>query len=169
MKVEFDHLPDKSRIWIYQCDRPFSPDEKDLIQQMAENFVTQWTAHGKDLKAGARVFYNQFLILSVNEKINGASGCSIDASVRFIREIENMFHVILTDRSKIAYLKDEKVTLTEFPRIKKEIENQTITGDTLIFNNLVQTKGALKDQWLIPARDSWMKKYLKISTGKTHD
>ncbi len=169
MKVEFDHLPDNSRIWIYQSDRPFSADEKDLIQQMAENFVTQWTAHGKDLKAGARVFYNQFLVLSVNEKINGASGCSIDASVRFIREIENLFHISLTDRSKIAYLKNEKVTLTEFPRIKKEIENQTITRDTLIFNNLVQTKGALKDQWLIPARDSWMKKYLKISTEKTHE
>jgi hypothetical protein len=169
MKIDFDLLPDNSRIWIYQSDRSFSSDEKDLIQQMADNFVTEWTAHGKDLKAGACILYDQFLILSVNEKINGASGCSIDASVRFIREIENTYRIILTDRSKIAYLKDGKVALTEFPRIKKEIENQTITGDTLIFNNLVQTIGALKDQWLIPARDSWMKKYLKINTEKTHE
>jgi hypothetical protein len=169
MKVEFEYLPDNSRIWIYQSDRPFTPDEKNHIQQMGEIFVTQWTAHGKDLKAGATILHNHFLVLSVNEKLNGTSGCSIDASVRFIREIENRFHVILTDRSKIAYMKDGKIKLTAFPRIKKEIENQTITGDTLIFNNLVQTKGALKDQWLIPARDSWMKRYLKTSTEKAHD
>lgn len=169
MKIDFDLIPDNSRIWIYQSDRPFNPDEQDLIQQMADNFVTIWTAHGKDLKAGACILYDQFLILSVNERINGASGCSIDESVRFIREIEKTFHINLTDRSKIAYLKDGQVTLTEFPRIKKEIENQTITGDTLIFNNLVQTKGALNDQWLIPAGESWMKKYLKINTGKAHE
>jgi len=169
MKVDFDYLPDNSRIWIYQSDKPFAPDQERLIQQMAEDFVTQWTAHGNHLMAGASVFYHQFLVLSVNENDHGASGCSIDASVKFIREIEHKFKVILTDRSKIAYMRNGEIALTEFPKIKKDIENQTITNDTLIFNNLVQTKGALKDQWLIPARDSWMKRYLTTSMEKAHD
>ncbi|MBR9999039.1 MAG: hypothetical protein KFF73_08710 [Cyclobacteriaceae bacterium] len=169
MKVDFDLLPGYSRIWIYQSDRPFTPQETELVGELSDEFLTEWTAHGHELKAAARILYDHFLILSVNEKINGVSGCSIDASVRFIREIESRLNIVLTDRSKIAFLKHGDVRMTDLRSIKNEIENQSITRDTLIFNNLVQTKGALKDQWLVPAGESWMKKYFNINTGKTHE
>lgn len=166
MKIDFNLLPDHSRIWIYQSNRPFSPDEKDKIHKMAADFVTEWTAHGNELKAGAGIFYDHFLILSVNERTSCVSGCSIDASVRFIRQLENLFGVALTDRSKIAFMEQKVVRITDLQNLKNEIVNQHITPDTLIFNNLVQTKGALKDQWLVPAGDSWMKKYFNIKTEK---
>jgi hypothetical protein len=164
MRVDFDRLPEYARIWIYQSDRPFTRKEEDQIRQMANHFVVEWTAHGKELNASAEILYKHFLILSVNEKINGASGCSIDASIRFIRFLENKLNIELTDRSKIAYLKNGLIGFTNLKNIKKDIDNQIITKDTLIFNNLVQTKGALNDQWLIPAGESWMQKYFKINT-----
>jgi hypothetical protein len=166
MKVDFELLPDHSRIWIYQSDRPFSPGDKKIIRELAEEFLTEWTAHGNALKAGFTVLYDYFLILSVNEEVNGASGCSIDASTRFIRQIESLLLVKLTDRSKIACIKQNEVRLVDLRNIKNEIANRQISVDTLIFNNLVETKGALKDQWLIPAGDSWMKRHFKIKTNK---
>ena len=166
MKVDFNLLPDHSRIWIYQSNRPFLPEEKAKINEMATDFIAEWTAHGNELKAGSGIFYDHFLILSVNERVTGVSGCSIDASIRFIRQLESLFGIELTDRSKIAYLEQHSVRFTNLQNIKNQIANQHITPDTLIFNNLVQTKGALKDQWLIPAGDSWMKKYFNIKTEK---
>lgn len=166
MKVDFNLLPDHSRIWIYQSNRPLSPEEKVKIHEMAADFIAEWTAHGNELKAGAGIFYDHFLVLSVNERVTGVSGCSIDASVRFIRQLENLLDIELTDRSKIACLEQDTVRLTNLQNIKNQIANQQIMPDTLIFNNLVQTKGALKDQWLVPAGDSWMKKYFNIKTEK---
>jgi hypothetical protein len=166
MKVDFDLLPDHSRIWIYQSDRTFTLGDKKIIREMTEEFITEWTAHGNALKAGSTVLYDHFLILSVNESVSGVSGCSIDASTRFIRQLENLLQMNLTDRAKIAYMKQDKVRLTDLGNIKNEIANQQITADTLIFNNLVETKGALKNQWLIPAGNSWMEKYFRIKTDK---
>ncbi len=155
----FDGLPDYSRIWIYQADRTLTGKEIKEIQQMSDEFTSLWVAHGKGLKAGARTFYNQFLILSVNEKINGASGCSIDSSVDFIRQLENRYRINFLDRSKIAYLSGKDVNLTDRRSIKGKIESGEITGETLIFNNLIETKEELNHKWLIPAKESWMKRY----------
>ncbi len=163
MTYTFDELPDNSRIWIFQSNRKLMNEEIDLIQVMVDKFVVEWSAHGKDLHAGAKIMYNYFLILAVNEKVNDASGCSIDASVRFIKEIEIALNIEFLDRSNVAYLEGDEVKLLERAKVKEKIDNRTISPDTLIFNNLVQLKGALKDQWLIPARESWMKKYLIIN------
>jgi hypothetical protein len=164
MRIDFDLLSDNARIWIYQSSRNLTQEEIEAIRQMADNFVIEWTAHGNGLNAGSTILHDHFLILSVDEKINGASGCSIDASVRFIRQLENTFNINFLDRSKIAYLKDGAIVLADLKLIKNEIHSRTITEDTLIFDNLVQTKGALKDQWLVPAKDSWMRKYFKLYT-----
>lgn len=166
MKVDFNLLPDYARVWIYQAGRPFTPEEKRIIEELSGRFLTEWTAHGNELKAGSSIRHDRFLILAVNEKANGVSGCSIDASVHFIRSLEAQLNISLTDRSKIAWMADQEVKLTDLKNLKDEIANERITKDTLIFNNLVQTKGALKNQWLIPAGDSWMSKYFNIKKEK---
>ena len=107
------------------------------------------------------IFYDQFLILAVDENINGASGCSIDKSTKFINTIENEFNISLLNRSHIAYLEGHEVRIITLADIKNQIDVQAITKDTLIFNNLVGRKRDLKEDWLIPAKDSWMKKYFQ--------
>ena len=166
MKVDFNLLPDYARIWIYQADRPFTPEEKKIIGEWSESFLTEWTAHGNALKAGSAIFHDHFLVIAVNEKVNGVSGCSIDASLHFIRSVEAQLDISLTDRSKIAWMADEEVRITDLKSLKDEIAYRRITPDTLIFNNLVQTKGALSNQWLIPAGDSWMSKYFNTKKEK---
>ena len=159
MENTFDHLPDTSRIWIYQGDRKFTGTEEAEILEKENVFVRGWDTHGNDLQAGAKVLHHQFVILSVDEEKNGASGCSIDKSVRFIRELETTYAINLLDRSKIAYYHGDKVQAIPFKELKTKIDEGTIRSDTLIFNNLVDRKGDLAGKWIIPARDSWIKKY----------
>ena len=50
MYVNFNTLPQNSRIWIYQADREFTRVEVDLLQENAIAFIEEWTRHGAALK-----------------------------------------------------------------------------------------------------------------------
>ena len=77
-----------SRVWIYQSDRKLTADEVVQIQMNLDNFTRSWTAHNNQLKAKAEIRYNRFLVLIVDESQAGASGCSIDKSVNFMKQLE---------------------------------------------------------------------------------
>src|ERR1700759_2190076 len=94
---------ENSRVWIYQSDKELTDSEVALLQSQLDNFTTGWTAHNNQLKAKAEIRYNRFIILVVDESQAGASGCSIDKSVRFMKDIEQEFGINLFDRFNLAY------------------------------------------------------------------
>jgi len=51
MLVEFNTLPEESRVWIYQANRSFSEEELQEIESKLDVFIQNWAAHGSDLKA----------------------------------------------------------------------------------------------------------------------
>ena len=83
MLVDFDTLPEESRVWIYQANRSFSEKEISQLKEQLNIFIEAWTAHGKDLQAGYKIVYKRFIVLALNQNLNKATGCSIDASVHF--------------------------------------------------------------------------------------
>ena len=105
MFVEYKDLPNNSRVWVYQSDRGFTQEEITFISQNAEQFIEKWTRHGSDLKGSFTIKYNQFLILAVDEGFNNVSGCSIDASVRFVQELEIALQVDMMDKMNISFTK----------------------------------------------------------------
>jgi hypothetical protein len=159
MDSAFDLLPHTSRIWIYQANRKFTPPEEKKILEKANMFVKNWNAHGNNLQAEAVILHNRFLIFSVNEDQNGASGCSIDKSVRFIRELEKQYQISLLDRKKLAFYQGDEIQIAAIRELKSKIDSGTITKETLIFNNLVEKKGDLDNKWIVAAKNSWLKKY----------
>ena len=89
MLVNFQDLPETSRVWIYQCNRSFSDIENNEISQKMSEFLTSWTAHGADLKAGFEIKYKRFIVIGLDQNLQTATGCSIDASVHFIQKLES--------------------------------------------------------------------------------
>ena len=85
MLVDFESLPDESRVWIYQANRSFTEEELEEISKKLDAFIEKWTAHGADLRAGYTIKYKRFLILALDQNSNAATGCSIDAYVNFIQ------------------------------------------------------------------------------------
>ena len=65
MLVDFNTLPDDSRVWIYQANRSFTEDEIRDIEIKLEDFIRSWTAHGKDLQAGFKIVYKRFIIIAL--------------------------------------------------------------------------------------------------------
>ena len=90
MIVDFQTLPQTARIWIYQCNRSFSKEEILEISKKLQTFLEGWTAHGADLKAAFEFKYKRFIIIGLDQEKQKATGCSIDASVHFIKQLENL-------------------------------------------------------------------------------
>ena len=100
-----------------------------------------------------------------DETATGVSGCSTDSSVRLIKEIEKVFGVNMFDRMALAFIIKDKIQILPMPQLNYAVEQGFITADTLFFNNVVLTKEELENNWIIPAKDSWLAK--KISFPNT--
>ena len=155
LPTDFD--PD-SRVWVYQSNRLFSLSEALEIEDMLQLFVQQWNSHGEPVKGYANLFFGQFIILMADETAAGVSGCSTDSSVRLIKSIESRFNVNMFDRQLLAFVVKDKLELLPFSQLNYAIQNNFISHDTLYFNNLVQTKAGLENNWIIPVKESWLAK-----------
>ena len=154
MFVEIEKMPDDARVWVYQSNREFTKEEEEKLSFLTKEFLNTWTAHNQELKASFEIRYHIFLILLIDGKHALASGCSIDKSIHFIQNIEKQFSVSLLDRQIFALKVDGKVCLLKRKDFEKLMEKE-ISLETIVFNNLVQTKHELNTKWEIPIRDSW--------------
>ena len=97
----FDHLSPHSKVWIYTANREFSSEDEAIIADAMKRFLPQWAAHGNALFGDYSLEYQRFLILVVDESQAGASGCSIDTSVRFIKDLGTRLNIDFFNR--LAY------------------------------------------------------------------
>ncbi|OOQ56988.1 ABC transporter ATPase [Mucilaginibacter pedocola] len=146
-----------SRVWVYQSNRKLTDAEVLEAQVYLDNFTKSWTAHSNQLKAKAEVRYNRFFVLIVDESQAGASGCSIDKSVNFMKQLEQHFGVNLFDRFNLAYRDGEEVVSVPRAQFEALLKEGKITSETVVFNNLAQTLTDLQTKWEVPFKDSWHK------------
>jgi hypothetical protein len=156
---KFAHLPAGSRIWIYQADRSFSPNEAKEINNTIEQFVSQWLAHKAKVIGDGALLYDRFVILVADEDKLHVSGCSIDSTVRFIKELGAKYQVNFFDRFYTCYRQDGEVEGCDFDTFKSKVGEGLISDETIVFNNLLTTLDGLKDQWQIPLSQSWQMKF----------
>ncbi|HQA73097.1 ABC transporter ATPase [Flavobacterium sp.] len=159
MFVPFDTLPEYSKIWIYQSNRKFSDEEITEIENDLKTFVENWSAHGTGLEASFILKYNRFIILSVNQEVQQATGCSIDSSVAFIQNLEQKYKVDLLDKMNVTFKNGEHIahkSLIDFKRMAKE---KAVTANTIVFNNLVNTIEEFNNNWEVPAEQSWHSRF----------
>lgn len=159
MYVPFDTLPDDSRIWIYQSSRKFSDEEMAEIDRSLREYTESWAAHGTGLEASYQLKYNRFIILAVNQETQAASGCSIDDSVRFIQSLEQRYQVDLLDKMNVTYRLGEHIAHKPLADFKKMAKDKAVSGNTIVFNNLVNTVGEWRDYWEVPAIESWHSRF----------
>lgn len=160
MLVDFNELNNQSRVWIYQSNREFNETELVAVKTEIENFLAGWKRHGEDLKASYKIVYNQFIVLAVDENYNEVSGCSIDASVNKIKQLESILGVDLTNRMHVSFKINDAINVVSLADFQKFAKEQKIKPNTLVFNNLVTTKEEFTVNWEIPAEKSWHSRFL---------
>jgi len=160
MFTEYKNLPDNSRVWIYQSDRAFTENEVEIISEKATDFINHWTRHGDNLKGSFTIKYNQFLILAVDESFNSVSGCSIDSSVKFVKQLETELQLDLMNKLNVSFKDADNINIVKLADFQEFAKAQKVTSETIVFNNMLQTKDEVETKWEIPAKESWHKRFL---------
>mgnify|MGYP000896094475 CR=1 FL=1 len=160
MLVDFNTLPEESRVWIYQANRSFSEQELEEIESKLNIFIENWTTHGSDLQSGYLMKYKRFIIIGLNQNLNKASGCSVDASVHFIQELEKEYGVDLMDKMNVSYKQGEYIAYKSLIDFKKIAKQRAVSKNTIVFNNLVANKAEYLENWEVPASESWHSRFL---------
>lgn len=160
MYISFEQIPQSARIWIYQANRTLSDNEVSVIETTLEPAVTKWAAHGTALLASVKVLLNRFVIIALDESQYEASGCSIDASSRWFKELGTQLNVDFFDRSQ-AYMDGNEIKTFSIFQPKKAIESGLISAETIVFvnNNNIHTLADLSTNWQVKASDSYLKRF----------
>ena len=132
MFVPFNQLPDHARVWIYPSNRELTKSEISKIENLAEDFLNQWTSHGNDLQAGVNLPYDRFIVLGLNESIQSTSGCSIDASVHFIQSLEADFDIVLLDKMNVTFKKQNTIDYIPLNEFRNKAKRKEVAPDVIV-------------------------------------
>lgn len=157
MQYTLNDISPEGRVWIYASNRKFSDTECEKITEMGKAFVEQWTAHELPLKAAFILEHNLFLILAADETLNPLSGCGIDKSVAFIRNIESQFNVQLFNRTQIECLINNTAQIVTV----SDLQQQPTTG-IHFFDKTITNMSEFKNAFVKPIEHAWF--YPKINT-----
>ncbi|ANH81376.1 hypothetical protein A8C56_10615 [Niabella ginsenosidivorans] len=161
MNLAYKHLLDPgfspySRVWVYQSSRLLSLPEALEAEELINDFTKSWVSHSDDVKAEGYLFFGQFIVLMADETHTQVSGCSTDSSVRFIKKLGEHYKVDFFDRQNLAFVRNNKIEIVPLQQVKHAFSGNSLTPDTLYFNNLVLNKAELEKDWIIPIKDSWL-------------
>jgi len=164
MFIPFSQLSPSARIWIYQLNRKLNEQETGHIEEVVTDFCEQWSAHGSPLQTSFKLKHDHFLILSVDENAGSPSGCSIDGSVRMLRELGSRINIDFFDRTQAAFLINGEVTIHPITKLKELFSQGMLSPSTITFNNLVATGEEFHKSWQVEVGQSWLARYLPKST-----
>jgi hypothetical protein len=144
--MSLQQLPDHSKVWLYQADRAFTATEKEWLQEVLTKFVAEWAAHGTKLTAAGEVVGDYHIVLAVDETAYGASGCSIDTSVRFIKGLGDELGINFFNRLNMLLEIEGELQLVPFLQLSNYPTAQ-------VFNPMIETLKEWRGNWEIPVAD----------------
>lgn len=154
--VNFETLPDDARVWVFGADAPVDEVDAQRLLAAVDTFLMQWKAHGHPLSCARRWTDERFLTIGVDQRTEGASGCSIDGLYRTLQTLEKAIGTSMVAGGRV-YFRDANgfvhaVTRDEFSAMAKRGE---VGPATPVFDTTATTAGAVRTGFERPARDAW--------------
>src|SRR6185295_2022507 len=153
-QIPFDQLPSDARLWIFPAARPLNDEERRRVLAEADAFIDKWMAHGVPLTAGRDLRHNQFVLVGVNERAAGVSGCSVDALVRRMDQLGRELGVDLVDNGPVQYREGSTIRRAPREEFADLASKGAVSTDTVVFDNNL-TKVADVGRWEVRAADAW--------------
>lgn len=138
----FPNLPGSSRVWTYLCNRALSSKEVNEVQLELNLFTKSWKAHQKQLNASANIIYDQYVVFAVDESAAEITGCSIDASVHFMKTLQEKISADFFNRMNVLVRVGSANKLISY----NDLENYR--GES-VFNPRIERLEQLRENWLV--------------------
>lgn len=161
MIVDYKQMPDESKLWIFPSSRKFYPQEIEGLKEKIKDFLSEWDDDEVLIKSSYNISFDRFIFVTVDDTKNNLSVKAHDLLITFIQELEKIYNVILLDRMNICFKQGEFVQYKDLIAFKKMMKDKGVSKKTIVFNNLITTKGELKHDWEINIMDSWLGRFMK--------
>ena len=146
-KYMFESFPENSQVWIYSSTRFFTNEEENFITSNLDQFISQWATHGTGLFAKGTILHHSFIIIVADENKVKSSGCSIDSSVRFIKDLGKELNIDFFNRMSILLKKEDEYKRIHFSDMSNHLEYE-------MFNPMVKTLKDLREKFILPVSES---------------
>lgn len=146
-------------MWIFGSRRPPTGEETRRLLERMGRFVAGWAAHRERLRARVDWRQGRFLVIAVDESATAASGCSVDALVGELRELEGELGLSLVDTSPVWFRDPddgERIRCAGREEFRDLAEAGAVDGETTVFDLTVDRLGPVRrGEWERPAAESW--------------
>ncbi|MFI5311493.1 MAG: ABC transporter ATPase [Gemmatimonadales bacterium] len=154
--VQFDSLPDDARVWVFAAAAPIDDVDEKRLLAAADAFLLQWKAHGNPLTCGRDWRDERFLAVGVDQRTEGASGCSIDGLFRTLQGLERAIGTSLVGGG-LVFFRDGLGLVHSLSR--DAFEKLGVTGGvsaaTPVFDTTVTRAGDYRARFERKAGESW--------------
>jgi len=161
MIIDFNELPNWSKLWVFPSSRKFYLQEIPQLEESLKSFLNKWNSEGDSFNCSFELKYDRFIIIAVDNSNISLSLKTYDDLTEFIQGIEKEYDVILFDKINVCYKQGEFVQYKDLIEFKKMIKNKGVSSKTTVFDNMITTKEDYLNNWEINIMDSWLGRFLK--------
>jgi len=162
--VAFSSLPGDARVWVFgSADELSAESESDLLSAV-DGYLEDWRAHGSPLTVARDWRDGRFLAIAVDQRDEHASGCSLDALFRVLRDLETRIGTSLLGGSRVYFrAPNGSVQVADRTGFAEQAQAGSIDGNTRVFDLSVQTAGEWRDRFETGAAESWHRALLPVA------
>jgi hypothetical protein len=161
--VPFSALPDDARLWVFAAAAPLDDVDEQKLLAAVDGYLLQWKAHGHPLTAARDWRDERFLAIAVDQRTEGASGCSIDGLFRTLQGLERAIGTTLV-AGGLVFFRDSLGLVHALSREDFELlaRKGNASVATPVFDTTVATVGDYRTRFERAAGESWHRTLLPV-------
>lgn len=153
---DLSSLADNAKAWVYTSDSELTEDDLNTITELGDVFLSQWDSHGKLVKGSIQIIENRFIAIFADAQDDNMCGRAQDASVRLIKELEQVIGKQLMNRMLVAYDTPNGIKVEDLNALRTKIKHGEVSEDANFYNGLITSKNEFLTIWKTAIKGSWI-------------
>lgn len=157
MKLEqLQTLDGSSRLFVYTANSKISNDYKVELVAKLDQFVKEWEAHGVKLHAAYELIVDRMLIIAVDERMQQATGCSIDKLTHLLKGES----VDWLNRMNVHFSENDTWETLHMMDLIDKVKAGEVSEEVKVLNSTILTLSEAGDDLVQTLKNSWLKNLL---------
>lgn len=154
--VSFEQLPAHARLWIFGTSDALDGAASDAMLRDVDAWLSGWSAHGHPLTCAREWRDGRFLVVGVDQNMEGASGCSIDALYRILMDVERSTGTTLLAGGRVFYRDSSgAIVCVDRETFVSRARSGTIAHETRVFDTAITDAGQYRAAFELSVAESW--------------
>ena len=163
--VPFQSLPADARLWMFAASDPVTGAHSAGLLAAVDEWLSEWKAHGEPLTCARDWRDDRFLAVGVDQSTAGASGCSIDALFRVLRDTQSSLGTTLVGGGRVFYLdRGGEIRAASRGEFTASAAAGDVDAQTIVYDTSVTSVAAYRAGFECRAGDSWHRELLSTTS-----